>query len=467
MNTLKPVTKNHLRSGNPESAERMPAARPSPYELLLPYQRDWVMDGSRFKIWLKSRQVGGSFAGAFEIVAHALEKRCDWVILSAGERQARDFMRKIEAVSEIFADAIARGGERVTLDSSACECLLGNGSRIIALPSKAETVRGYSANLFLDEFAFHQDAESIWQAVFPMISNPLRGKLKLRIVSTASGRHSKFHELLGKTGVFSVHRTTIHDAVRAGLPVNLAALKAAIGDADAWAQEYECVFMEANEQLFSYEALTAIESPDASEVAGERLGEQGSPLFLGIDVGRREDRTVAWTLEEVGDVLWTREVLVLEKTPFPVQEAALLPRIRASSYAAIDATGIGGPLAEQLARSHEHKLEAFTFTSGSKRELFDRLRRSVADHALRIPECESIREDLASLRRVVSPEGCIKIYAPRNRDGHADRASALALAVHAGARFGAAPGVRSARQIRFGRDGGSPGNFPGRRPLGH
>ena len=53
----------------------------SPFDLLLPYQRGWVLDTSRFKIWLKSRQIEGSLACAFEVVADAFESGSDWIIL--------------------------------------------------------------------------------------------------------------------------------------------------------------------------------------------------------------------------------------------------------------------------------------------------------------------------------------------------------------------------------------------------
>lgn len=77
------------------------ANAPSPFDLLLPYQREWVCDSSRFKIWLKSRQIGGSLAAAFEVVADAIASGSDWIILSAGERQALEFMEKVHRVGQI------------------------------------------------------------------------------------------------------------------------------------------------------------------------------------------------------------------------------------------------------------------------------------------------------------------------------------------------------------------------------
>ena len=54
------------------------------FKLMLPYQQRWVSDNSRFKIWLKSRQIGGSLGSAFEAVASCADNpSTDWVVLSA------------------------------------------------------------------------------------------------------------------------------------------------------------------------------------------------------------------------------------------------------------------------------------------------------------------------------------------------------------------------------------------------
>ena len=46
------------------SAKTGRTLRVTPLDLLLPYQRAWVQDSARFKIWLNSRQIGGSLAAA-------------------------------------------------------------------------------------------------------------------------------------------------------------------------------------------------------------------------------------------------------------------------------------------------------------------------------------------------------------------------------------------------------------------
>jgi rhamnogalacturonyl hydrolase YesR len=59
----------------------------NPFGLVLPYQKKWILDTSRFKIWLKSRQIGGSLAAAYEIANDAISNGSEWIILSAGGRK--------------------------------------------------------------------------------------------------------------------------------------------------------------------------------------------------------------------------------------------------------------------------------------------------------------------------------------------------------------------------------------------
>ncbi len=202
--------------------KKPPHLQATPFDLLLPYQRQWVMDRARFKIWLKSRQIGGSLAAAFEIVADALETGVDWIVLSAGERQALEFMQKVHRVASIFGDAIAaETGQPWNPGLKAESVTFPTGVRILALPANPGTARGYSGNLLLDEFAFHRDPSAIWAAVFPIISNPLKGALKLRIISTPAGLNSKFADLW-KTGAdFSRHKTDIYTARDNGLDIDI------------------------------------------------------------------------------------------------------------------------------------------------------------------------------------------------------------------------------------------------------
>lgn len=429
----------------------------TPFDLLLPYQREWVQDQSRFKIWLKSRQIGGSLAAAFEVVADAIDTGSDWIILSAGERQALEFMEKVHRVGQIFCDAIEhRTGKPYRPETKASQIRFSNGARILALPANPSTARGYSANLVLDEFAFHENPEEIWRAVYPIITNPLRGQLKLRVISTPSGMNNKFYDLWNSAPDFTRHKTSVYDAVEQGLALDIDELRENLADPDGWAQEFECQFMEHAAQVFPMDLIRSCE--DSSLAITHSPSDIGvprtpNPLFVGVDIGRRKDLTVCWTLERVGDICWTREILVLENMPFPEQEEILAERLQRARYAAIDSTGLGGPVSEHLARRlGDYKLDAVNFTNERKRELFSRAKKSFQSQKIRIPNNAKLRDDLASIQRIVTKQGLVKFIAARTRDGHADRATALALALHAAEKHPANYGLSNLNAARSGRN---------------
>tara|TARA_R110002167_G_scaffold122035_3_gene300480 strand:- start:7689 stop:9008 length:1320 start_codon:yes stop_codon:yes gene_type:complete len=398
------------------------------FKLMLPYQQRWVADSSRFKIWLKSRQIGGSLGSAFEAVASCVDKaNTDWVVLSAGQRQSEEWMLKGNRVARVVSDAM----DLPKPDCRTSEVRFPNGSRILALPANPDTVRGYSANLVLDEFAFHERPDRIYEAIYPAISNPLRGELKLRIISTPAGRNSKFFEIWNKSEElnFVRHKTTIHSAIEEGLPMDVEALKIGLDDPEAWEQEYECEFVDATNVLLPYTLIDECVSDEATLDCEEESG--GAVRFVGIDIGRKHDLTVAWTLEKVGDVMWTKEVLVLRNTPYHLQEELLSDRINRATHAAIDSTGIGNAISESLAKRFSFKLEECTFTQGLKAKIFPGLRRAFQERGLRVPRDKAIREDLHSVNELTTPGGNKQYRAVRRADGHADRCTALALANYA------------------------------------
>lgn len=187
-----------------------PVATASPALQLYDYQRRWVQDESRFKIAMFARQCGKTFTSTLEIVLDCLRaesqgQRRRWVILSRGERQAREAMN--EGV-KLHLRAMQAGFKEyeTPFDASmrSLEVELPGGSKITALPANPDTARGFSANVLLDEFAFHQDSRAIWRALFPVISKP---GLKLRVISTPNGKGNKFFELMtGHDDGWSRHR---------------------------------------------------------------------------------------------------------------------------------------------------------------------------------------------------------------------------------------------------------------------
>jgi phage FluMu gp28-like protein len=469
------------------SVGNRPAAQViTPKSLLFPWQRRWVEDSARFKIGVWCRQSGKSFSTSAEAVENCLsDPGAKWVCLSAGERQSLEWLEKAKEWSEAYKLSIAnyaedRGMAEALLKSA--EIRYANGSRIIALPANPSTARGYSANVILDEFAYHEDPDKIWAAMFPSISNPLAGTflermramtmgsvaavatraMKIRIVSTFNGRGNKFYQLWEKReqNGYSGHLVDIHQAIREGLPADVKQLREGLDDAEIWAQEFECQAVDTSNVLLPYDLIAGAESADATESCAPEFWESTSanPIYLGIDFGRTNDPTVCWAWERIGDTLWTREVLVLRNVATPEQTELLRMRIKRATRAALDYTGPGIGLGDYLVKEFgqwdpdDHKfgkVELCTFTSGFKRLIFPRLRRSFEPPVkVRVPISRDVREDLHAMQQIVH-NGEYNYWAPRSRDGHSDRCTAAALGRHAA---GDGPrGIERPSAIHFGR----------------
>lgn len=272
-------------------------------KLLYPYQQRWLADHARFKVGMFARQTGKTFTATLEIILDCLDaeahgQRRRWVILSRGERQAKEAME--EGVKRhLTALKIACEILEIPFDATinALEIVLPGGSRITALPANPDTARGFSASVLLDEFAFHLDSHRIWQSLFPVVSAGHR----LRVVSTPNGKGNKFHELMTATdfgAVWSRHVVDIHQAVADGLPRDVEELKAGINDPDAWAQEYECSWQATLKGAYFAAELAAARAATPARIG--KVPHQPSVLVdtwwdLGMD-----DSTAIWFSQDVG-----------------------------------------------------------------------------------------------------------------------------------------------------------------------
>jgi phage FluMu gp28-like protein len=413
-------------------------ATTAPALALYPYQRAWFMDRARFKIGMFARQTGKTFTTTAEIVDdcfHALSegRRARWVILSRGERQASEAMnegvKRHAAAYGLAFDALEYDWVGAETRVKALEVALPGGSKITALPANPDTARGFSANVFLDEFAFHQHSRSIWRALFPVVSAP---GLKLRITSTPNGRGNMFYQLMAaEDPVWSKHVVDIHRAVADGLPRDVAALRAALRDPDAWAQEYELQWLDEASAWLSHEVIDSV----AHEAAGKPGGYEGGPCFVGVDIGRRRDLFVIIVLERVGDVLWQRELVSERRLSFAAQ-AAELDRVMQSyrvMRVCMDQTGMGEmPVEDAQRRWGAMRIEGVIFTALAKLRLATLAKQAFQDRTLRISADDpDLRADLHSLKQAVGATGVPRFVVDGETDGHADRAWALFLALAA------------------------------------
>ena len=400
-----------------------------------PYQQRWGANDSRFKIGMFARQTGKTFTTTFEVakdcqLVDLQGSRTRWVILSRGERQAKEAMeegvkRHCQAIGAVIrAEETEFRGEA---SYRAMEVIWPNGSRITALPANPDTARGFSANAFLDEFAFHADSRKIWAALFPVIS----AGWKLRVVSTPNGKNNKFYDLMtGDDPIWYRQMTDIYQAVADGLPRDIEQLRRALDDEDAWAQEYELKWLDEASAWISFELINGVEH----DAAGLPEHYQGGHCFVGVDIAARNDLFVIWVFELLGDVLWTREIIARQRISFAEQDDLLddvFDRYQVLRCC-MDQTGMGEKPVEDAIRRHGGRVEGVLFTGPNKQHLATLGKQAFEDKRLRIPlGDQKLRTDLHKLKKITSATGAPRFVAESDGAGHADRAWACFLAVNA------------------------------------
>jgi len=434
--------------------------------ILLPYQERWRRDESDFKIWPKSRRIGATYAESNDATMTRLAGRrnVDYWFTSADESASYEFteycrfwVRKADAVADYYTQEIEDPQTRRA--ATAFVLRFPSGCRITAMTSNPRRFRSKGGDVGLDEFDYHDEPENMWDAA---ASTATWGD-RIRVLSTHNGEGTLFHRFRqmaerrargeSKDGdiPFSLHLVTIADAVEEGLveKINevrgtsftreefLTRCRSICRNQDQWNQEYMAVPSTDTTAWLSYLMIESCEDDAAGDPALFGDGQR----YIGMDVGEIHDPTIIWTLERVGDVLWTREVVKMRAEPLRVKQDALMARLRHPRVvrACIDATGVGTQIAQEAERLG--KAEGVKFTLASKDELASPIRGVFEDRTIRVPADRATREDLHSIRMMRTAGGHPRFDAVRSEAGHADEFWGMSLAVHAALTRGAQPYV--------------------------
>lgn len=174
------------------------------------------------------------------------------LILAPSQRQAVELYRKVKG----FAAAMGVPSQAVERQTGLTLELAG-GARIVALPGKEQTIRGFSAVslLIVDEAARVPD--DLYHAIRPMLAVS-QGRIAL--LSTPFGQRGFFYEAWRSSADWQRFEVPASACPRID-PAFLAAERQALGD---WwyRQEYECRFSDTNDQIFSTLDIQAAVAPD-------------------------------------------------------------------------------------------------------------------------------------------------------------------------------------------------------------
>lgn len=211
-----------------------------------PWQADLLRSSEPEVILNCSRQSGKSTTTGTLAVHTALYQPGSLILLlSPGMRQSGELFKKCTA-------AYAASGKPVpAVSETALTLTLENGSRIVSLPGKDGTVRGFSGArlIVIDEAAWVMDA--LYYAIRPMLA--VSGG-RLILMSTPFGKRGFFHHEWAQGGSgWRRFRVTAEQCPR----ISRAFLdneRARMPDA-GFQQEYGCTFGEIEGAVFSYEQI--------------------------------------------------------------------------------------------------------------------------------------------------------------------------------------------------------------------
>lgn len=399
-------------------------------ESFYPFQLALLLDWSRFRCTVAARQIGKSHVvGAWATIAAALGESTN--IVSKTGADSDEVLDKAMR----HARALTRfGSERARITSERHDRMkLQGGGRVMALNSESGG-RGYTGHMVLDEFPYHEHPEKVWDAA---AATTTHGGM-LWLISTPNGVGNLFSDIWhdrDQAGAgYAKQSITIDQAIAEGFPVDLEECwKRAHGDARLFDQLYRCRFLDGAEQYIPDQLIAAASQNPV-------WCPQDAPAFAGLDIGRTADLTALVIVREdhhrVAHVVHCETLKRTTSGDIARLAAIAMNPPYGCRRLCVDATGMGSFPTEDLRKRYgPQRVEAVTFTLPIKEDLATTMFSRFQTGSVRLPPGDGdLRDDVAAIRRTITSAGNVRYDAAHTQKGHADRAWALALALHGCAR---------------------------------
>jgi len=454
-------------------------------DILLPYQKAWIVDESGVKVWEKSRRIGASYAEALASVLEAAKSKeaggQSTYYLSYSKEMTQQFTRdcafwarNLNAAAHELEEVLLKDEDK---DITVYRVRFASGYEIWGLPSTARSLRSKQGRVIIDEAAFIDDLNELIKAA--MALRMWGGSVS--ILSTHNGDDNPFNELVkeireGKQD-YSLHKTSFDDALSQGLYRRICLVAGEAWSAEKqekWREEIVSQYGDgADEELFCiptragtrYFPTTLIESVSDPGVAVIRktcddaftfekeekrvkefdkwlklevrdiLLAHTNPIYIGEDFARSGDLTTIFFDEEMPDgKLLSFLVIELRNVPFAQQWQVIkyvmntLPNL---GGAAFDSRGNGQMIAELAAQEWPGYVHQVMISTKWYAENFPKLKGRMEDGTTNIPDDPFIRDDF----RVVGLKAGVPCVLERSggprEKRHGDGAIAKLMAVYA------------------------------------
>jgi len=468
------------------------------------------------KIWEKSRRICASWAEAGEdALPAACENGMDVFYIGYNKDMALEFIEDCADWSKFYNQAAGKIDEFIWEDEGeekkgiqAFRIRYPSGWKVVALSSRPANLRGKQGKIVIDEAGFHDDLAGLLKAAIAM----LMWGGRVVIISTHNGDDHPYNELIEEVRAgkkpYSVHRTTLDDALKQGLYERIClrlGKEWTADDQEKWREALVDFYGDdADEELFcipskgggAYLTRNMIEacmsddipilrwSPPAKDftdwpdtrryleveqwckeelapVLGRMLN---LPSWFGEDFARLLDLTVIWPVQELPGLTYsTSFVLELRDCPFQQQEQILffmidgMPRF---SGGALDKGGNGAFLAERARQKvGPDRIEEVSFSPGWYIENMPPMKACFEDKTISIPRDSDILDDFRAIKKIKGvPRVPVDERTKSTRGGkrHGDAAVAGCLAIFAARNLSGGPiEYESVKKRRFAEQKGA------------
>lgn len=451
------------------------------------WQDDFIKNRNRYICLLKSRQTGFSFVVAIKGLVKAFDPARTQYTKQFVSYNEEDAQEKIRYARQ-FYDSIPKRYKKKLIHQTATMLEFADvggktTSRLISLPCRQP--RGRNGDICLDEFAIYLPRLS--KEIYTAASFCTLRKGCIEVGSTPLGTIGKFYEICTDRENYPnfdryfvpwwyarVMCKDVRGAVQLAKDMPTEERVERFGTdrlislyrnstLEDFQQECECVFIDSSASYISLDLIYAntpgrreddiplnIENDeeyfnakrdveihcfkDADDFILNYSPEKyGSPLYMGLDIGRTFDATVFYIIGLVNGK--QRSVLrhEMRNADFDSQFDVLcrlmedLPIYRC----AIDNGGIGSNLAENAQKRYGERVEPYRFSLQSKEVLAMNVKMGLERREYELDNNRDFHAQIHSIKRTPSSGGGFRYDAERNERGHADSFWAWALASYA------------------------------------
>ena len=454
-------------------------------DVLLPYQKAWIEDESKVKVWEKSRRIGASYVEALASVLEAAKSKeaggQSTYYLSYSKEMTQQFARDcafwakhIHAAASELEEVVLNDEDK---DITVYRIRFASGFEIWCLPSVARSLRSKQGRVIIDEAAFVEDLGELLKAAMALL---MWGGF-VRILSTHNGDDNPFNELIkeikeGKKD-YSLHRTTFDEALAQGLYKRICLVQKKTWSPEAqeaWRkkiiddygddadEELFCIPVRAGTRYFPSTLLESVSDPDVKilrrshgdkwvfenrekrikfyddwlkDEVRDTLLLHKNPVYVGEDFARSGDLTCIFLDELMPDgKLLNFLVIELRNVPFDQQLQVvlyLMNTVPNFGGGAFDARGNGQMIAEYAAQEWPGYVYQVMITMAWYAENFPKLKGRMEDATTTIPDDAFIREDFRTVGLKAGVPCVLERSGGHRERRHGDGAIAKLMAVYA------------------------------------